>query len=952
LQVRCSRARAARTIFRRTIILGLVCCALLASTWSERRGPLDVHAPAAAAPAQVAGYVVDAVWPVVGADPLAIAVRADGVSYTVAAPLRTQPDFPALVRRDVSGVVDASRVVRDAGGAELRPIAVAVTATDSVFLSTDRKLVLQAADGTVLWDAPAGDPHPDFGPSARSLTLAGDTLFGTDLANARVLGYRVAGGQLRLRLGTPGTSPGSFLAPQDVAVGPGGELRVADFGNRRVQVLDAAGNPVARWPLPGRPRALAVDAAGQTFVLLDSDEVLVLGPSGTPLLRFGRPGRGPGELQLASDLALGPGGRVFVVDRGNRRIQVFRPVDTAPPTATPGDVPPSPTPDPTSSAPPERRTVQACPDRPARLTWDVLLPPAAPRADVMLVVDTTGSMESLISTVQTRAQEIAATLRGVSPDVAIGVIDVRDYPYGQAGLASDWPWHLRGSLSTDPDDLATATGELAAGGGGDAPEAYSGAIAAALDDPRAGWRTGARRFVVLLGDSVPRDNNLNEGIAAPWVPGVWTPGTPTWWRDSGADWAPGSTDDLDWGLLLDRLEREDVTLFAGISGAAPPQLGGQTADLVDYWKAWAARTAPGGDAVDLSNVSQLPQALGALLGRSGRRIARLEAVVEPPSSAAWVVFTPSAHTDIDVPPFGAVRTFDVALAPPASVPDGTYTLLLEAIGDGGRYGVLEVVLDWRASCAVTPTPTPQEATPTVVATHTASPTPSPTATATDTPTPSPTATAIPTASPTLTRTPPTRRIHLPLAMRGFCFAATRPRADIVLVLDTSSSMAGAKLEAARGAALAFVDLVNLPRDRAAIATFNQRPRLDAGLTGSRSTLQVALATLTTDQGTRIDLGLAAALDELRSPRARADARPVIVLLTDGRPDTGTAAEVLASAGRARAAGATIFTIGLGGDVDGALLAGVAGDPGRYAFAPDAGALAEIYRRIAGGIPCQ
>lgn len=927
------------------IVLGLVGCALLATVRGDRRGQLDVPAePIAAAPAQVTGYAVDAVWPVVGADPLAIAVRADGVSYTVVAPLRTQPDFPALVRRDASGAVDAARVVRDAGGAELRPIAVAVTASDSVFLSTDRKLVLQAADGSVLWDAPAGDPHPDFGPSARSLTLAGDTLYGTDLANARVLGYRVAGGQLRLRLGTPGASPGSFLAPLDVAVGPGGDLRVADFGNRRVQVLDAAGNPVARWPLPGRPRALAVDAGGQTFVLLDGDEVIVLGPTGTPLLRFGRPGRGSGELQLANDLALGPGGRVFVVDRGNRRIQVFRPVDAVPPTATPDGIPPSPTP----SAPPERRSVQACPDRPARLTWDVHLSPAAPRADVMLVIDTTGSMESLISTAQTRAQEIASTLRGVSPDVAIGVLDARDYPYGQAGLASDWPWHLRGPLSTDPDDLATATGELAAGGGGDAPEAYSGAIAAALDDPRAGWRAGARRFVVLLGDSVPRDNNLNEGIASPRVPGVWIPGTPAWWRDSGADWAPGSADDLDWGQLLARLERENVTLFAGISGAAPPQLGGQTADLVDYWRAWAARTAPGGDAVDLSNVSQLPQSLGALLARSGRRIARLVAVVDPPGSSAWVTFTPSEHKDVDVPPFGALRTFDVTLAPPASVPDGTYTLLLEALGDGGRYGALEVMLDWRASCAVTPTP--PEATPTAVATHTASVTPSPTATAT--PTPSPTVTASPSASPTPTRTPATRRIHLPLAMRGFCFAATRPRADIVLVLDTSNSMAGAKLEAARGAALAFVDLVNLPRDRAAIVTFNQRPRLDAGLTGNRGTLQVALATLTIDQGTRIDLGLAAALDELRSPRARADARPVIVLLTDGRPDAGTAAEVLATASRARAAGVTIFTIGLGGDVDGALLAGVAGDPGRYAFAPDAGALAEIYRRIAGGIPCQ
>ncbi|MCE7938165.1 MAG: VWA domain-containing protein, partial [Chloroflexi bacterium CFX6] len=59
-----------------------------------------------------------------------------------------------------------------------------------------------------------------------------------------------------------------------------------------------------------------------------------------------------------------------------------------------------------------------------------------------------------------------------------------------------------------------------------------------------------------------------------------------------------------------------------------------------------------------------------------------------------------------------------------------------------------------------------------------------------------------------------------------------------------------------------------------------------------------------------------------------------------------------AAERARAAGVTVFTIGLGADVDGDLLAGLAGDPSRYAYAPDAAALGAIYRRVAEGIPCR
>jgi len=911
-------------------------------------GIVAVRAPSralVAGPTQAAAYVVDAVWPVDDGEPLAIAVRPDGVSYTVVAPSRPRVDFPALVRREADGRVAWSRVVRDAAGTELRPLAVAATASGAVFVATERKLVQLAPDGSVVWDAPAGDGHPDFGSAARGLDLAGDLLYGTDLANARVVGYQSAGGRLRLRLGTPGTSPGSFLAPMDVAVGPDGRLRVADYGNRRVQVLDAAGNPVARWPLPGRPRAVTVDGAGQTFVVLDNEVVLVLGAAGTPVTRFGEPGRGPGALQLASDLGTAADGRVYVVDRGNRRIQVFRPADV-PPTPTAAGAGATATPGPT----PEVRVARACPDQPARFAWDVRLPPAPPRADVLLVIDTTGSMESLISTAQARALEIAATLAAVSPDVAIGVMDVRDFPYGQAGLSSDWPWHLRGPLSAAGADLVAATGELAAGGGGDAPEAYSGAIVAALDDPRAGWRPDARRIVVLLGDSVPRDDDLNSGVPNPRLPSPWAPGTPRWWRDSGPDWAPGSGDDLDWQATLDRLHRERVTLLAGISGAAPSELSGRTGDLVDYWRDWTARAGPGGQAVDLTSVGRLPSMLGEMVGQAGRRIARLEGVVEVPAYAAWVTFAPGAYLDVDVPATGAGRSFDVALAPPEGTSDGTYRLALAALGDGGRYAAMEVQLDWRSRCAGTPTPeaTPEPATSTTVPTEV--PTISPTGTAA--PTASPTATASLAASATPTRgATPSRRAHLPIAMRGFCFPAQRPRADIVLVLDTSNSMAGAKLDAARTAAATFVDLINLPRDRAAIVSFNAQAQLEAGLTGSRAVLDRALGALSPAPGTRIDLGLAAALGELRGPRARGDAVAVAILLTDGRPDAGTAGDALAAADRARAAGVAVFTIGLGADVDGALLARVAGDPIRYAFAPDAGDLERIYRQLAGGIPC-
>ncbi|MFN2250808.1 MAG: hypothetical protein ACK2UL_02725, partial [Anaerolineae bacterium] len=587
----------------------------------------------AASTAQAGAYELDDTWAVddPDAEPIAIAVRSSGVSYTLNAPRRATGDFASLVRREPDGTVSGRYVVR--GGepsVELRPVAVAVTRAGELVVSTDKLLVGLDPAGQQLWHAPAGDGHPELGPAARGLAAGADGLFGTDLANGRVVGYDGVSGALRLRLGTTGTSPGAYLAPRDVAVGPGETLYVADFGNKRIQVLDAYGNPLRRWSLPARPVAVDVDSSGHTFALLDSDQVLVLDAGGIPLSRFGAPGRGVGQLQMASDLAVAADGRVLVVDRGNRRIVVFRPASGSGATPTAGADGMA------TTGPPERIRVAACPGQPATLDMLVDLGPRPPLADVMLLVDTTGSMEAVVSTAQARTTDLTAALAEAGDDVAIGLVDVRDYPYGEAGMATDWPWHLRGPLDTDFDSLATAVTELLPAGGGDAPEAYAGAIVGALDHPRAGWRAGARRILVILGDSVPRDDDLNEGISDPPVPGVWAPGQPARWRDSGPDWAPFTEDDLDWSDVLRRLAAEDVTVLVGVSGAAPDALSGQVGLLMSYWDTWLGSAGVRGRAIDLHEPGEMPEVLAALVARTVSNVELLEARAAPTGVSGWV----------------------------------------------------------------------------------------------------------------------------------------------------------------------------------------------------------------------------------------------------------------------------------------------------------------------------
>ena len=95
-------------------------------------------------------------------------------------------------------------------------------------------------------------------------------------------------GDIVLRLGTAGVSgetPATFNGPCDVAIAPNGDIFVADghFNNR-----------IAKFTKDGR------------FVKA-----------------WGKRGTGPGEFNVPHTLAFDSQGRLFVGDRGNRRLQIF-----------------------------------------------------------------------------------------------------------------------------------------------------------------------------------------------------------------------------------------------------------------------------------------------------------------------------------------------------------------------------------------------------------------------------------------------------------------------------------------------------------------------------------------------------------------------------------------------------------------------------------------------------
>ena len=210
-----------------------------------------------------------------------------------------------------------------------------------------------------------------------------------------------------------------------------------------------------------------------------------------------------------------------------------------------------------------------------------------------------------------------------------------------------------------------------------------------------------------------------------------------------------------------------------------------------------------------------------------------------------------------------------------------------------------------------------------------------------TPTPLP---ATPTPLPTTAPNP----IFMPIASRGSCLRIDQG-ADVLLLIDTSASMEGDKLAQAKLAARTFIGQIDLRRDQAAVISFDDSARVAAPLSGDLEGLDAAVAGLEIGRGTRIDRALEAAIGELLGPRRNIKNRAAVVLLSDGA-HSGPTGSVLRAAAEAEILGATLYSVGLGEDVDRDLLELISTRK-RYYAAPDPAELTRVYREIARTIPC-
>jgi DNA-binding beta-propeller fold protein YncE len=182
-----------------------------------------------------------------------------------------------------------------------------------------------------------GPGHAEVYPGGLDVDPSG-VVYVADTGNDQVKAYW-PNGTIKWTEGTraPGRALGTFDNPRDVAY-LAGRLYVADLGNKRVQVLDAAsGTPISAWsvtlPSPIGISAGVTSRHGFPVILIAQDtknQISEYTTGGSLLQNIGPPkrGGGPGQLAAPRDAATDSDGNIYVADYGNDRIAKFTPGGT------------------------------------------------------------------------------------------------------------------------------------------------------------------------------------------------------------------------------------------------------------------------------------------------------------------------------------------------------------------------------------------------------------------------------------------------------------------------------------------------------------------------------------------------------------------------------------------------------------------------------------------------
>jgi len=286
-------------------------------------------------------------------------------------------------------------------------------------------------------------------------------------------------------------------------------------------------------------------------------------------------------------------------------------------------------------------------------------------ADIVLAIDTTGSMGPAIAQAKADATNIVTQVQAQIPGARFAVVDFKDYPnVGQYppftfGGAGDYPYLLKAPFTSSAAVVSAAIGTMSASGGGDGPEAYNRTFFEAVNDPALVYNPAAVRFLIVLGDNIGHDPVQNSTFSA-------CPNTSP--LDPGRDTILGTADDIHTSAAINGLTAANDKLLMISYGS-----------FLSCYSQLAGAT--GGTAVSSGGSGTLPGIIVNAIKAAAAHIGEAHLAVTGPctlvTAGGSISFSPSSYTNVTAP---VDLAFTETITAPTLV--GTYTCEVQGFADG------------------------------------------------------------------------------------------------------------------------------------------------------------------------------------------------------------------------------------------------------------------------------
>jgi hypothetical protein len=284
------------------------------------------------------------------------------------------------------------------------------------------------------------------------------------------------------------------------------------------------------------------------------------------------------------------------------------------------------------------------------------VPATPPTADIEIAIDTTGSMAPSIAQAQTDANNIVSGVQAQIPGAQFAVVDFKDDVDGAAEYV------VRQAMTSTASNITAAINAMTATGGGDNPEAYNLVFQNSYTPATGGdigWRTGSRKFVIVIGDAEPHGAGT-EGMDL-----------------SGCTDTSADPHGLNTATELANMNLNQRTLFMihASSGSAS----------LECYQSIPAEAFLGGQGVEAG--TNLATQIVALINSATSTVGNVHLEVNSTpagASASWLSFSPTSYTNVN--PLPANKSFDINISVPAGTPTGLYTFDVKALADGADIG--------------------------------------------------------------------------------------------------------------------------------------------------------------------------------------------------------------------------------------------------------------------------